>query len=366
MGIQLTINPEELGKKCKLMIATPMYGGQCAGLFQRAIQELTILLTRMKIPFQPEVLFNESLITRARNYACDTFMRSDCTHLLFLDSDIGFNCHDVVAMLALQSMDAEQFGDIDHNPFDIIGAPYPKKTISWEKIVAAVEQGRAQEDPEELSKFVGDFVFNPLHGKDFPLGQPVEVLEIGTGFMMIRRETMEKFKEAYPYYMYRPDHVRSEHFDGSRQIMQFFQAEIDEPSARDFLEPLMRDIAEGKVENPQDAIQGKLKEYDDAHSKSSRRYLSEDYWFCQKSIKAGMRIWLCPWMKTQHVGSYIFGGSVLDLASLGVSSTADLDQMNALKKKRGQKQVGPQNGPAPKPKNNIPAPKRGPKAKKRA
>lgn len=366
MGIQIRIDPEFLSKNTKLMIATPMYGGQCAGLFQRAVQELSILLTRAKVPFQPEVLFNESLITRARNYVSDAFMRSDCTHLLFLDSDIGFNAHDVMAMLTLQTLDASQFGDIDHNPFDIIGAPYPKKTISWEKIVAAVEQGRAQEDPDELHKFVGDFVFNPLHGKDFPLGQPVEVLEIGTGFMMIRRDTFERFNKAYPQYLYRPDHVRSEHYDGSRPIMQYFQAEIDEPDARQYFEQFMRDVAEGKVDDAENKAREIVADYDKAHESASRRYLSEDYWFCQKCIKAGMRIWLCPWMKTQHVGSYIFGGSVLDLASLGVSSTADMDQMNELKKKRGQKTVGPQKGPAQAPKNKIPAPKRGPKSKKSA
>ena len=42
--------------------------------------------------------------------------------------------------------------------------PYPKKCISWEKITHAVNQGMADEDPEVLSKFVGDYVFNPVAG----------------------------------------------------------------------------------------------------------------------------------------------------------------------------------------------------------
>jgi hypothetical protein len=36
-----------------------------------------------------------------------------------------------------------------------------------------------------------------------------------------------------------------------------------------------------------------------------------------------MRVWFCPWMKTQHQGSYVFGGTISDLAQLGVSATAD-------------------------------------------
>ena len=56
---------------------------------------------------------------------------------------------------------------------------------------------------------------------------------------------------------------------------------------------------------------------------STKRYLSEDYWFCQKAQGIGLRTWFCPWMKLQHVGTYIFGGSLADLASIGASATAD-------------------------------------------
>ena len=65
-------------------------------------------------------IVNESLITRARNYCVDEFMRSDSTHMLFLDADIGFNANDVIAMLAMQS---------DESPYDVLAAPYPKKSI---------------------------------------------------------------------------------------------------------------------------------------------------------------------------------------------------------------------------------------------
>lgn len=166
--------------------------------------------------------------------------------------------------------------------------------ISWEKIKAAVDKGVADEDPNILENFVGDYVFNPKgNQQEIPLNEPVEVLEIGTGFMMITREAMDKFQQTYPQYMYRPDHVRTDAFDGSREIMQFFQAEID---------PV------------------------------SKRYLSEDYWFCQKAQQANLRTWLCPWMKMQHVGTYIFGGSLVDLASIGAHATCDPQKVKKAKK----------------------------------
>lgn len=289
MGIEIKLPIEELRKR-KLFVATPMYGGQCAGMFTRSIADLSALCTHYGIEVRYYFLFNESLITRARNYCADEFMRSECTHMLFIDSDIGFNAQDVIALMAIQDPDAANDG------YDIIAAPYPKKCISWEKIKLAVDKGIADENPDELDKYVGDYVFNPAEGRnEIPLNEPVEVLETGTGFMMIRKNTFEKFREAYPKQLYKPDHVRTEHFDGSRQIMAYFDTPIDE---------------------------------------KSNRYLSEDYMFCQWSRNIGLKVWLCPWMKLQHVGMYIFGGSLTDLASIGAAATVDMSKIKNNAKKK--------------------------------
>lgn len=290
MAIEIKVPIEEL-RKNKIFLAVPMYGGQCAGMFARSVADLTALCTHYGIGLQMYFLFNESLITRARNYCADEFMRSDATHLMFIDSDIGFNPQDVLALLALSSQ--------ENSPYDIISGPYPKKTIAWEKVKLAVDKGFADDNPNDLEKFVGDYVFNPKQGAgSIPIGEPVEVLESGTGFMMIRKNTLQKFIDSFPQYMYKPDHVRTESFDGTREIMQFFQAEID---------PV------------------------------SKRYLSEDYWFCQKIQEIGLRNWLCPWMRLQHVGTYIFGGSLADLAAVGASATADGDAIIGNRKNKKSK-----------------------------
>ena len=260
------------------MVCTPMYGGMCGGQYAKSCSDLAILCTQYGVELKFFYLFNESLITRARNYLVDEFLRSDMTHLMFIDSDIGFDANDVLALAAL----AEPGDDKE-----IICGPYPKKTIAWEKIKRAVDKGFADENPNELDKYVGDFVFNPVEGVgELRIDQPVEVLEGGTGFMMIQRSAFDKFKEAYPDYSYIPDHVRTKHFDGSREILMYFQALIDE---------------------------------------DSKRYLSEDYMFCQWCRKIGIKIWMCPWMQLNHMGSYMFGGSLVDLAQVGVSATADTD-----------------------------------------
>lgn len=277
--MEIKIEMAELRKR-SLMLCTPMYGGMATGTFTKSVMDLASLCTANGIQLRTYFLFNESLIPRARAYCADEFMRSDCQHMIFLDADIGFDAKDVLAMLALQS---------DESPYDVLCAPYPKKCISWEKIKIAVDKGRADENPNNLENFLGDFVFNPKHNTgNFRLDEPVEVLESGTGFMMIRRNTFDKFREAYPELLYRPDHVRTEMFDGSREIMMYFDTIIDP---------------------------------------ETKRYLSEDYMFCQWAGKIGLKIFLCPWIRTSHTGTMIFGGSLSDLASLGVSATADPTQL---------------------------------------
>ena len=195
--------------------------------------------------------------------------------------------------------------------------------ISWEKIKLAVDKGAADKNPNALENFVGDYVFNPKNGSgSIPIGLPAEVSELGTGFMMIRRPTLEKFKEAYPHKSYRPDHVRTEHFDGSREIMMYFQAEIDYGTTH------YKDVSE-----QHGALAGTLFEKV-VDAKASKRYLSEDYQFCYDLQRIGLKTWICPWMQLQHVGTYVFGGSLAALASVGAAATADQGVLNKYKNQK--------------------------------
>lgn len=291
--MELKITVDDLKDK-KLFIATPMYGGQCAGMFAKSTNDLAMACTKYGIEVRFYYLFNESLITRARNYCVDEFLRSGFTHMLFIDSDIGFNYKDVFTLMYLTD---------PSKGMDIVTGPYPKKTISWEKIKMAVDKGFANENPFDLQNFVGDYVFNPAENvKEFRIDEPIEIREGGTGFMMVHRDTFVKYAEAYPELKYLPDHVRTEHFDGTREITAFFDCVI-EPE--------------------------------------TRRYLSEDYMFSYYARKAGLKVWLCPWMQLDHVGSYIFSGSLAAMAAIQASPTAspESNQKNWLTK--------------PKPDNNM-------------
>ena len=261
--MEIKVNLEEL-KKNKLFIATPMYGGMAHGLYIKSCLDLQTTMAKYGIEIKFSFLFNESLITRARNYLVDEFLRTDYTHMMFIDSDIHFSPQDIIALLALDK--------------DVIGGPYPKKSINWGNVASAA-RAHPNLEPKELENLVGEYVFNVVKGtQSFQVSEPLEVLEIGTGHMMIKRHVFEKMREAYPNIHYKPDHVGQANFDGTRYIHAYFDTVIDY----------------------KDSITGG----------GSDRYLSEDYMFCQMWRKIGGQIYLCPWMRTQHIGTYAFTGNM--------------------------------------------------------
>lgn len=259
--MEIKISREELAKK-KLFIGMPTFGGMMNTLTAKSLLDLQMLMSNYQIEIKTSFLLNESLIQRARNYISDEFLnRSDCTHLMFIDSDIVFNPQDVIALLALD--------------LEIVGGGYPKKSLEWGQLAKALKKN-PDLPVEDYAKLTGSMVFNPISGTDkFSITEPLEILDLGTGFMMIKREVFEKYQESYPEMMYRPDHVGTSSFDGSREICSFFNVYIDP---------------------------------------ESRRTVSEDYAFTQQCRKIGIKTWLAPWINLSHCGSYMFQGSLPTIA----------------------------------------------------
>jgi len=275
--LEIEIDVDEL-RGHSIFVATPMYGGQCSGMYTKSIADLAQFAGKYDIDIKFYYLFNESLVQRARNYIVDQFLRSGCTHLMFIDADIVFKANDVISLLAMHIQNPDKY--------DILTGPYPKKSIAWEKVKTAVENGRA-ENPFNLQYYTADYALNVVkNGKTtFKLNEPLEVMESGTGFMLIPRYVFDKYDEEYPEYSYVPDHARTENFDGSRNIMAYFDCEIDP---------------------------------------DTRRYLSEDYFFCRNARKIGIKLHTCPWLELFHVGTYIFKGSMPAIASIDAPLTSNI------------------------------------------
>lgn len=240
-----------------VFIATPMYGGQCAGWYTQSILEMVNVFSQSNIKAQFSFMFNESLITRARNALAHQFLKTDATHLMFIDADIRFNPNDIVRMLEADK--------------EIICGIYPKKEINW----FTVKQAMDKEVPNEQLKFhTGSFVVNLVNYAGevtVPVNEPVEIFNGGTGFMLIKREVFETLADKVPSYTNDVGDLSGQ-MGNSEKIKEFFATSI-EPE--------------------------------------TNRLLSEDYHFCRIYRLAGGKVWAAPWAHLGHMGSYLFEGALI-------------------------------------------------------
>lgn len=272
-----SINLELIRKKVKrVLIATPAYDGTCKTNYVNGLVNTIDIFIRYGINYSVWFLPNESLIPRARNYCADMIMRDDkFSHLLFIDSDIGFTGMDVLNVLHENSLKDED---------NIMCVSYAKKTIAWEKVIDVVNKGIMDgKDPELLSTICADFVLNlPPNTKQLHIKEPIEVMETGTGFMLIPKTVFEKIDIDNPHIKYKPDHSRTKDFDGNREISIYFHCEVD---------------------------------------KESKRYLSEDYYFCRLARKSGIKTYIIPWVNLTHMGTNVFSGDMMSMINLGLNLT---------------------------------------------
>jgi len=210
--MEISIKKEDLQKK-SLFVATPMYGGMNHGLYMKACLDLQGMCVQYGINIKFSFLFNESLITRARNYLVDEFIhRSDCTHMLFIDSDIHFNPQDVIALLAMDK--------------DVSGGPYPKKAIKWKSVKTAITKN-PEIDPSILEKVTGDYVFNPVKGTaQFNVTEPLEVLEILSEDYMFCQMWRKIGGKIHLCPWMRTSHIGTYHFQGDMPAVANFVGEM--------------------------------------------------------------------------------------------------------------------------------------------
>ena len=240
----------------KLFIATPMYGGMCAGYYMQSIIQLLTTCQANRVEAHFSFMFNESLITRARNSLTQTFLKTDCTHLMFIDSDIRFRADDVIQMIYADK--------------EVLCGIYPKKEINWYMVKQAMDRGVPF---DQLKNHTGSFVVNLVDYAGevtVPINQPVEIFNGGTGFMLIKREVFDKMGEVVPAYS--NDVVDlSGQLSQAEQIKEFFTTSI-EPG--------------------------------------TNRLLSEDYHFCRTWREMGGKIYAAPWCQLAHIGTYAFEGQL--------------------------------------------------------
>lgn len=224
-----------------LYVATPMYAGQCTAGYTSSLLNLSSIMS-----FQHMFITNESLITRARNMLADTFLKSGCDYMLFVDADVAFDAQGIQKMI--------------ESDCDVIGGLYAKKIIDWGKVYTAALRGTG---PQQLPQVASDpYVCGRVSRSS---SRPTEVESIGTGLMLIKRRVFEKMMPATRKAKLGSDLVGS--ISADEEIYHFFESGFDEKTGV---------------------------------------FLSEDYQFCQKWRGLGGKVHAAPWIKTVHIGTYHF------------------------------------------------------------
>ena len=248
---ETSLPQEQKQNRPSMMVATPMYGGMCTGNYVAGLLGTINKMKSVGVPVYWAQITNESLITRARNELARLFLEKGMDYLMFIDADISF---DGTAVAQLMAADR-----------DITCGIYPKKEVDWKQISKAAKLGK-----ENLQDYGGAFVFNMTgQVQESDTDGVIEVRHGGTGFMLIKRQV---FLDLMPHV---PTYRVSTHKENGEYIKplthEFFATSIDDTGA----------------------------------------LLSEDYHFCDLWRKHGGKIYANPFIKLEHVGTYVYGGDIL-------------------------------------------------------
>jgi hypothetical protein len=236
-----------------LVVATPCFGGQISALYAASLLKLQKLV-RSYSDFNIKILFKDgdALITRARASLVAQFLDDpSATHLLFVDADIGFEPQQVLRLIECGA--------------DMCAAVYPIKRIDWSKVKETIATGRPNPAAAAL-QYV--FEVDDLNAVIEKAGF-LKVRYAGTGFLMIRREALERMCAHYPQLRFKRDHSVDAATESSNRFA-LFETMIDE----------------------------------------SGTYLSEDFAFCKRWTQMGGEIWADLDSKLAHVGPITFSGDL--------------------------------------------------------
>lgn len=168
---------------------------------------------------------------------------------------------------------------------DVVAGSYPKKGINWEKVAAIARENVVE--TEFIAAAAYDYAVNIVTENDagsqkIPIQNGfMKVAYAATGFMMIKREVLERMARKFSNLKYVND-VGGYDVHGNKD---YFYALFD-----CIIDPV------------------------------SRRYLSEDYAFCKRWLEMDGEIWVDLSCNLSHAGTMDFAGSLLKSLEKGIKS----------------------------------------------
>jgi hypothetical protein len=232
-----------------LLIGTPCFGGQLSSLYVRSVLNLqAACLGREDLKFDSVAQWGDSLITRARQGLVTQLLgHPTATHLLFIDSSVGFWPDQVFRLLKFDG--------------DIAAAAVPRNAMD--------RQGRKEGPPGEAPAPETLFDFEPEDLPSAPRNGFVRARAAGTGLMLIKRSALRAMTEKYRDLRYRSELVS------------------DPADPRYWSYALFNCLAEG----------------------GQGRFLNEDESFCRRWTRMGGEIWVDLESGLKGVGPVLHHGN---------------------------------------------------------
>ena len=246
-----------------IFVATPVHSEVSIHYTQSLLElQKQAIKKKIKIVFQ---LYKSSLVTQGRNLCVSAFLKSGFSHLLFIDSDIGFK-----SQSAFNLLDADK---------DVISVPYALKDMCWDKALYMIKNNKIKTVDDLKYKAFYRYPFKVADAKSIEVkDKAIEVTHSPTGFMMIKREVFERMARVYPDLKFKHD----------QHINQSHDTEFNYHETSDWNYAFFDTMIE-----PQ-----------------TKRYLSEDYAFCRLWQNMGGKIYADIMSGMTHYGNYAFKGNV--------------------------------------------------------
>lgn len=148
----------------KIFLCTPAHYGKVTAEYAVSLSDTACLLAKNKIKMDIRISVSGSMLCFERNKLTAAFMDSDCTHILMVDSDIGWDAKCILNMLSK---------DVDF----LVGC--------------------------YKSRHQNNFIFTPCLNEDgsFVVNKENNLLKmmyVPAGFMLIKKCVIEKMMKAYP------------------------------------------------------------------------------------------------------------------------------------------------------------------------
>jgi hypothetical protein len=258
-----------MASNIRLFIGTPVHSEVSVHYFKYCLEfKKECFVRNIHCMFQ---VMKSSLVTQGRNLCVSGFLDSECTHMLFIDSDIAYNFKMIERMLNYDK--------------EITLIPYPVKTWDDNKVKKNILKGT-----ELDARLLGNqYTLSVPDPNNVQIENGFIELERGpTGCMLIRRDVFDKLGKEYPEFTIKQKTLIDGDLVDRTNFFNYFDTYWD---------------------------------------KNTKTYMGEDFFFCKLAKHAGIKMYGLIDEYIEHYGEFAYRGRLLDELKIDKTNTTILPNL---------------------------------------